>query len=661
MKYRNFICRIIAAVIMVTSVCSSLSASAIEGVSFASPSRARSSQTYTTTQTGSEYMAYSADAKSIAISTESNAAVPSVVTTAVIKQSAETTTTCATPYIVSSETSYEVWQSPTYADIESISADKTSYSYNDSQFDVENITINVEYKYNTDTAVFMQYFWSDGSITQETVMGHGHGFMGGKAWYENFILSDLEHTLEYSSPQEAYKALCPSTGGDIDAEIQFTCAIPNYDYNNRYDTLTDVLPVHISAPEIHLTSPDSDDLIMGNTFALDYTLDYSSEVPLEWSSSDENVASVDSSGNVTINGAGTVTVTARVNEYISDSVTFTVYTTLTLYSPDESDLFAGNTIAVEYSAKNYDYIQWSSSDKNIASVDGSGNVTINGLGTVTISAEAGGYSLSGDSYASDYVSFRTYDVLNLGKTYSSSIKSSNSNWFKFTAPAEGAYIFESTGSCNTVGELFSEMSQGTSLAYNDDGGTISNFKITYSLTKGQTVWLEVTGYNGNAVSAYDVSVVSDSGQTASPAIVPSSLTMNPGDTSTLFAINVPDGASVLWTSDNTSVVTVSDGVVKAIAPGTAKIYAIVESTLLSCTVTVVSESYFPGDVDLNGEIGISDVVKVMCYSCNKEKYPLSAAALDNADVYQRGDGVSALDALSIQKRLTQVIIQLPES
>ena len=51
----------------------------------------------------------------------------------------------------------------------------------------------------------------------------------------------------------------------------------------------------------------------------------------------------------------------------------------------------------------------------------------------------------------------------------------------------------------------------------------------------------------------------------------------------------------------------------------------------------------------------------MSYTANSEKYPLSEKALDVSDVNQRGDGVSNMDALSVRKRLAQIINELPES
>lgn len=68
-----------------------------------------------------------------------------------------------------------------------------------------------------------------------------------------------------------------------------------------------------------------------------------------------------------------------------------------------------------------------------------------------------------------------------------------------------------------------------------------------------------------------------------------------------------------------------------------------------------------GDADLDGEVGISDAVTIMSYVANKVKYPLSDQALANADVNNRGDGISNMDALAVQKYLAQIINSLPET
>ncbi|MBQ8296863.1 MAG: glycoside hydrolase [Ruminococcus sp.] len=93
----------------------------------------------------------------------------------------------------------------------------------------------------------------------------------------------------------------------------------------------------------------------------------------------------------------------------------------------------------------------------------------------------------------------------------------------------------------------------------------------------------------------------------------------------------------------------------------------IDKTLYDCEMTdyaFVSEAepdILYGDVDGDGEVTINDAVKVMTYVTNKEAYPLTDEQLDAADVYQRGDGISNMDALAIQKKAAQLISMLPES
>jgi hypothetical protein len=72
-------------------------------------------------------------------------------------------------------------------------------------------------------------------------------------------------------------------------------------------------------------------------------------------------------------------------------------------------------------------------------------------------------------------------------------------WYKFTAPYTGTYYFFTDGEEDTYGNLFNyptlDGSVAGSLKADDDSGGYYNFKITYSLTKGQTVYLRVRGYD----------------------------------------------------------------------------------------------------------------------------------------------------------------------
>ncbi len=74
-----------------------------------------------------------------------------------------------------------------------------------------------------------------------------------------------------------------------------------------------------------------------------------------------------------------------------------------------------------------------------------------------------------------------------------------------------------------------------------------------------------------------------------------------------------------------------------------------------------SENFVAGDANCSGNVEIADAVAIMAYVTNATAAPLAGQALDNADVYQRGDGVGITDAVSVQKFLTKLIPSLPES
>lgn len=68
-----------------------------------------------------------------------------------------------------------------------------------------------------------------------------------------------------------------------------------------------------------------------------------------------------------------------------------------------------------------------------------------------------------------------------------------------------------------------------------------------------------------------------------------------------------------------------------------------------------------GDANCSGEVDMDDVIAILCHSANPNESTLTAEGKNNADVYQRGDGISSNDAVSVQKFLVLMIDSLPES
>lgn len=66
-----------------------------------------------------------------------------------------------------------------------------------------------------------------------------------------------------------------------------------------------------------------------------------------------------------------------------------------------------------------------------------------------------------------------------------------------------------------------------------------------------------------------------------------------------------------------------------------------------------------GDADNDGEVTINDVVTLMCHIAAPNTNKISAKGADNADVYQRGDGLSVPDVTAIQMLLASIVSSLP--
>ena len=68
-----------------------------------------------------------------------------------------------------------------------------------------------------------------------------------------------------------------------------------------------------------------------------------------------------------------------------------------------------------------------------------------------------------------------------------------------------------------------------------------------------------------------------------------------------------------------------------------------------------------GDANLDGDVSLGDALAVLQFVANEDKFPLSPEALDNADVSDRGDGITAKDALAIQEYDVGAVAELPVS
>ena len=117
---------------------------------------------------------------------------------------------------------------------------------------------------------------------------------------------------------------------------------------------------------------------------------------IKWSSSDKNVATVDSNGNVTGIARGTATITAtaadNANKKSTCTVTVQQYVTgITVTAANPTPLRLGTTqvsAAVSPDNANNKAYTWSSSNPGVATVSSTGTVTAKAVGTAVITATA---------------------------------------------------------------------------------------------------------------------------------------------------------------------------------------------------------------------------------------------------------------------------------
>lgn len=84
------------------------------------------------------------------------------------------------------------------------------------------------------------------------------------------------------------------------------------------------------------------------------------------------------------------------------------------------------------------------------------------------------------------------------------------------------------------------------------------------------------------------------------------------------------------------------------------------------TTTVPADSTNPaitliGDANCDGKVSIADATAILQHLGNHDKYGLSAQGIANADVSNKGDGITTGDAIAIKKYDAQLISSLPET
>ena len=330
-------------------------------------------------------------------------------------------------------------------------------------------------------------------------------------------------------------------------------------------------------------TPSRIEIIEGESAVLSASVspEAASDRAVAWSSSDRSVATVDKAGTVHGLRPGTATVTATA-EGKSGTCAVTVkakaigVTEVTL-DKTELTLTEGETETLTATVKpdNADNrkVTWSSDKTEIATVDGAGRVTAvkAGEAVVTVTTEDGGRTA-------------TCAVTVKAKTVSVTEVTLDRAELTLTE-GETETLTATVKPDNADNRKVTWSSDKTEIATVDGAGRVTAVKA------GEAV-VTVTTEDGGKTATCKVTVKAKVVPVTGVDVKPWSVTIGANGTTKLTCTVAPSNATnrnVRWESDNPSVATVdSDGNVRAVSAGVAKVSAVTEDGGFrsGCTVTV---------------------------------------------------------------------------
>lgn len=388
--------------------------------------------------------------------------------------------------------------------------------------------------------------------------------------------------------------------------------------------------IDIESMAINLKSPDDSLMYVGSRFKLSYDSPENFR-NVTWSSSDESVAEVDSSGYVTIKdyGAAKIYVNAesKYGEKVSDYITILLTSPIVidLAEPEQSQLHIGKSFSAGTVSGDVMYTDWTSDNTSVASVDDSGMITINGPGRVTITVSVEGHY---SNYATDSITFfvKNDPEISIVKPSSDLLFVTNEFQIEYKSYFADRILWSSSD---------------TDVAEIDSFGNVS-------ICGTGTVTIKASAY-GNGITVNDsVTFAVSKTVPSGAALVPASVKLCPGEKCSLECVNLSDGTTVKYFSDKPEVAEINSGVITAKSLGETVIYAIADGEVFECRVSVCSKKQCSGDVDADGTFSTDDIVALRNYIFGIIEYiDFAAADLD-------GDGtVSSLDLALLRKMYAQ--------
>ena len=390
---------------------------------------------------------------------------------------------------------------------------------------------------------------------------------------------------------------------------------------------TCVVNVH-EVPAVESIALNKDKLQLGigkssslSVQAAPFTSDYDSK-RLKWSSSDETVATVSSYGSVKAVGEGTATITATYDERLTAvcEVTAAVIPVESVYFKEESTTIQGLEKSgwLSFSTSPADHtdvltVSAESSDSSIVTVESAStsNVTVKsrGAGSAVIT-----------------LTVKTKD----GSSHTASTEVIvDENFIEAVAFPQAVYEIAKGANKNFLYEIIKWPASGdtgsiTWNSSNQDVATVSSSGSVKAVGFGETtITAELKNKNVYSCKVEVPNPVTD------VTISASRIGMLKGSSISLDTIDFTpaDGnmSKFSWASSNTDVLTVKNGIVKAVGVGSASIYGTAGNAFATCEITVtlsgdeVAGIEVIGLIDQIGEVTLDseDVIKTARTAYNK--------------------------------------------
>ena len=319
---------------------------------------------------------------------------------------------------------------------------------------------------------------------------------------------------------------------------------------------------------------------------------------ISWSSSNNDIATVDTTGHVEAKKAGTVIITATSTNGKTAECTVTVEKKLipiTEVSLSESavGIIEGNThkltaTVLPENTTDSKSVSWSSNNEAVATVSEDGTITAKSAGTAVITATSTNGKTAGCTVTVSKKEIPIVDVA-LNRTSATITEGDILNLTATVLP-------ENTTESKNI---------GWSSSNNDIATVDSTGKVTAK--QAGTVVITATSSNGKTASC-TITVEKKEIPITEVVLNKTSAVVDEGETikliATVYPENTTNGKSIKWNSNNNTVVTVDlMGNVTAKKAGTAIITATSENGVsASCTITVNKRDTYTGLRDVNGEL-----------------------------------------------------------